>query len=76
MRFDCGSNESNIMTLSLLEVGGCDLPQSQIHVERNYIQLLQLTEFSNTKVIRCKVEIRRAISHSGMHSHISIVADG
>ena len=59
--FDCGSNQSNIATLSLLEVGECDLPQSQVHVERTYIQLLQLTGFSNTKVIQCKIQIRRAI---------------
>ena len=36
----------------------------------------KLTEFSNTKVIQCKVEIRRPISHCGMHSHSSIVANG
>ena len=54
--FVCGSIQSNIMTLSLLEVGECDLPQSQVHVERTYIQLLRLSGFSNTKVIQCKVE--------------------
>ena len=43
--FDCGSNQSNITTLSLLEVGECDLPRPQVHVERTYIQLLQLTGF-------------------------------
>ena len=76
MRFHCGSNKSNITTLSLLEVGGCDLPQSQIHVERTYIQLLQLTGYSNTRVMQCKAEIRRAISHFSMHSHITIVVNG
>ena len=49
--FDCGSNQSNITTLSSLEVGKCDLPRSRVNVERTYIQLLQLTGFSNTKVI-------------------------
>ena len=72
--FDCGSNQSNVTALSLLEVGECDLPQSQVHVDRTHIQLLQLTGFSNTKVIQCKIEIRRVISHCGMHSHSSIVA--
>ena len=32
--------------------------------------------FPCTKVIQCKVETRRAISHCGMHSHISIFANG
>ena len=74
--FNSGSNESNITTLSLLEVGEFDLPRSQVHVERTYIQLLQLTRFLNTKVTQCKVEIRRDISHCGMLSHSSIVANG
>ena len=47
-----------------------------VHVERTYIWLLQSTGFSNTKVIQCKIEIRRAISHCGMHFHSSIVANG
>ena len=76
IQFDCGSNQSIITTLSLLEVGECDLPRSQVHVERTYIELLQLSGFSNTKLIQCKIEIRRAISHCGMHSHSSIVANG
>ena len=76
IRFDCGSNQSNITTLSLLEVGECNLPPSQVHVKRTYIQLLKLPGFTNTKVIQCKVEIRRAISHCGMHSHIFIDANG
>ena len=41
--FNCGSNQSNITTLSLLEVGECDLPHSQVHFERTYTELLQLT---------------------------------
>ena len=74
--FDSGLNQSNITTLSLLEVGEFDLPRSQVHVEGTYIQLLQLTGFSNTKVIQCKIEIRRAISHCNMHFHTSIVTNG
>ena len=40
--FDCGSNQSNITILSLLEVGECNLPRSQVHVDRTYVQLLQI----------------------------------
>ena len=74
--FDCGSNNANITTLSLLEVGECDLPQRQVHVEKTYIQLLQITGFLNTIVIQYKVEMHRAITYCGMHSHISVVANG
>ena len=41
IRFDCGSNQSNI-TLSLLEVGECDLRRSQVHVERTFIQFYKI----------------------------------
>ena len=57
-------------------MGECHLPRSQVRVERTYIQLLQLTGSSNTKVIQCKVEIRHAISNCVMNSHSSIVANG
>ena len=40
-----------------VEVEECYPLRSQVHVERTYIQLLQLTRFSNTKVIQCKLEI-------------------
>ena len=33
-----------------------------------YIKPSQSTGFSNTKVMQCKVEIRRALSHCGFHS--------
>ena len=75
-RINCGSNQSNITTLSSPEVGECDLPRSQVHVERTYIQLLQLTGFLNTKVKQYNIENGRTISHCDMHSHSSIVANG
>ena len=39
-------------------------------------EISHLAAFSNTKVIQCKVGVRRTISHCGMHSYSSIVANG
>ena len=48
----------------------------RVNNEKTYIQLLQITGFSNNKVIQCKAEIHRAITYCGMHCHISVVANG
>ena len=71
--YDCGTNHLNITTLSLLEVGECDIPEPQVQVEKIYVQLLQLSDFTLTKIIQCKVEVDRKIEYCGMHSHTSAV---
>ena len=37
IQYDCGSNQFNLRTLSLLEVGECDIPGSKLHIETIYI---------------------------------------
>lgn len=74
--FDCGGRHLNITAVSLLDVGECDLDISTPNTTEVYIQLLQLSDYSYTEVIQCKVEISRTIYHCGMHSHISIVHNG
>ena len=74
--YDCGSNQLNLTTLSLLEVGECDIPEPKLHIETTYIQLLQISDFTLTQVRQCKIDIRRTISYCGMHSHISAVTNG
>lgn len=74
--FDCGSQHLNITTISLLDVGGCNLNVKQPNTTAVYIQLLQLSEYNYAEVIQCKVEISRTIYHCGMHSHISVVHNG
>ena len=74
--YDCGSRYLNITTLSLLEVGKCEIPEPNINVTRNYVQLLQINDYSETKVIQCKIEVHRTVYYCGMYSHISIVLNG
>lgn len=74
--YDCGGQSLNVTTLSLLDVGNCDIPDLEPVTEKKYVQLLQLSDFDNTAVIQCKVEVDRTIYYCGMHSHISIVHNG
>lgn len=74
--FDCGGQHLNITTISLLDVGECNLNIKQPNTTSVYIQLLQLSEYNYAEVIQCKVEISRTIYHCGMHSHISVVQNG
>lgn len=50
--YDCGSRSLNITTLSLLDVGPCDIPNESLNVTMQYIQLLQIQDFVETKVIQ------------------------
>src|SRR5215475_5777796 len=74
--FDCGGRHLNITTMSLLDVGECNLNLKKPNTTDIYIQLLQLSEYSRAEVLQCKVEISRTIYHCGMHSHISAVHNG
>ena len=74
--YDCGSKALNISTLSLIDVGQCDILEDTIKSTKQYVQLLQVNEFTEVRVMQCKVEIHRTIYHCGMHSHISIVRNG
>ena len=74
--YDCGSLHLNVTTLSLLEIGNCDLPESKINITRRYVQLLQINQYTETRIMQCKMEIHRTIYYCGMNSHISIVSNG
>jgi hypothetical protein len=70
----CGGHGLNITTLSLLDIGDCELAEIQTNTEETYVQLLQLSNYDETRIQQCKVEIDRTIFYCGMHSHISAVS--
>ena len=74
--YDCGSRHLNVTTLSSLEVGNCDLPETKINITRRYVQILQINQYTETRIIQCKMEIHHTIYYYGMSSHISIVLNG
>lgn len=74
--YDCGDHLSNLTTISLLDIGDCDIKKPTVNVTRTYAQLLQLNEYSSLQVYKCSVKITRIITHCGMHSHASRVSSG
>ena len=76
MGYDCGGHGLNITSLSLLDIGDCNLEDIEPITENTHVQLLQLSDFDKTRVIQCKIEIDRIIYYCGMHSHVSIVHGG
>ncbi|XP_050452326.1 uncharacterized protein LOC126851966 isoform X2 [Cataglyphis hispanica] len=74
--YDCGGAYLNLTTVSLLRSGECDIHMETPVATNTYIQLLQLSTYTHTEIIQCKIEITRTISHCGMHSHISAVHKG
>ncbi|XP_076661080.1 uncharacterized protein LOC143364870 [Halictus rubicundus] len=53
-----------------------DFKSEQIAKDNERVQLLQLAEFTESHVFQCHVEIDRTIFYCGMHSHVSLVANG
>src|SRR5580765_3410146 len=74
--FDCGGQHLNVTSISLLDVGECNLNYRKTNSSNIYVQLLQLSDYNHAEVIQCKIEISRAIYHCGMHSHVSVVHNG
>lgn len=74
--YDCGGEGLNITTLSLLDIGTCEMSDLEPNKEEVYVQLMQLSDYDRTNAIQCKVEIDRTIYYCGMHSHVSVVNNG
>lgn len=74
--YDCGGESLNITSLSLLDIGDCNVEDIEPQKEEVFIQLMQLSEYDKTTVTQCKVEVDRTIYYCGMNSHVSIVSNG
>lgn len=74
--YDCGGENLNITSLSLLDIGDCDMENIEPIKRETYIQLMQVSEYDKATIIQCKIEIDRTIYYCGMHSHISAVHNG
>lgn len=69
--FDCANPEVNMTSYSLLDVASCIPQKSNLSSTEITIQVLQRNVKSLTKVLQCKVIIRRSIRHCGAFSHTS-----
>lgn len=73
--YNCEGKGLNVTTLSLLDIGLCDLDNIEPERTDVYVQLLQISDFQKLRVTQCHVEVDRTIYHCGMHSHISLVSN-
>lgn len=73
--YNCKGEGLNITTLSLLDVGQCEFDEIEPDKSETYVQLIQSSDYSRTRVTQCRVEIDRTIYYCGMHSHISLVSN-
>lgn len=74
--YDCTGEGLNITTFSLTDIGECSFEDMEPTKEDAYIQLMQLSDFTYTQVMQCKVEVDRTLYYCGMHHHVSIVHGG
>lgn len=74
--YDCQNKGLNITTFSLTDIGACKPPTNNIQTSQERIQLIQVNDIETVKVVQCKIKLARMITHCGMHSHSSSVADG
>lgn len=74
--FDCGNHIANITTISLLDVGECDIKEAPINVSSINGQLLQINDFDITYTYKCSIKITRVVTYCGAYSHASRMSNG
>ena len=49
--YDCGAKTLNMTTVSLLDIGNCDISKIDVKTENVNKQLLQLIDYNQVKVL-------------------------
>lgn len=73
--YDCGAEDLNITAISLYRPTGCKSSLAPKVTEKKYIQVIQQKTSHTARVIQCSLMTERSITHCGMHSHSSMVAN-
>ena len=73
---DCGAKILKLTTISLLELGQCDIPVSNASSELVNVQLLHLVEFADVPVIQCKLKVQRTIHKCSVFDYLIPVENG
>lgn len=73
--YDCGADNLNITAISLYRPSSCKSSLAPKITEMKFIQVIQQKTSHNVRVIQCSLMTERSITHCGMHSHASLVAN-
>uniref|UniRef100_A0ABD2XB12 Uncharacterized protein n=1 Tax=Trichogramma kaykai TaxID=54128 RepID=A0ABD2XB12_9HYME len=67
--YNCNTTTSKLKAVSLLDFATCDMSSEYVQSDHSRIQLLRLDNFHETKVIQCKINVRRQIYTCDVGSH-------
>lgn len=73
--YDCAADELNVTAISLYRPQECSSPTVGKTTTIVRIQVIQQRTSHRTRVIQCSLMTERSITHCGMHSHASMVAN-
>lgn len=74
--YDCSTGNTQITSISLKNIGYCDIPEVEVQSTTKYIQLLQISNLKFTHVHHCKIEIYRQIFHCGTWGFLGATQNG
>lgn len=74
--FDCNHPNTNVTTISNIEVESCPDEYEVKAIRETRIQLLQQDLYATANLKLCKVTVRRTAYYCGMHSHVSVLPQG
>ena len=74
--YDCGAKTLNMTTISLLDIGNCDIPKINVTTENVNVQLLQLVDYNQVKVLQCKIIVDRTVYSCSWWSYLIPVTNG
>ncbi|KAG5879423.1 hypothetical protein JTB14_026514 [Gonioctena quinquepunctata] len=74
--YDCDDKDSEISAVSIRDVAECPEIDTAYSSESGTVKVIQRDKISLQHVWTCLIEVTRSISHCGMHSHSSVVAEG
>lgn len=74
--YDCAHENTNISSLSLIDVGDCDFEDQAVEEEEITIQLLQIKEIKSIQVKSCLISVTRLITRCAKLYDAQVVKGG
>lgn len=74
--YECGRAITNVTTISLVDIGNCDIEKPKTKNETKEMLLVQLDSYEMAHVIKCTIKITRTITRCDWWSYAQRVLDG